>query len=269
MHYIVYKITNTINSKYYIGVHKTENIDDGYMGSGKLIKLSIVKYGVENFKKEILFDFLTSEEMFQKERELVTEDVVSDKNSYNVKIGGSSNFYYINKNGLNHKKDQHKIHANRLSNDLDYKSKWMDKISKINKINGEKRRGVPSSNVNSIWIYNSDLKEMKLVKKSEVLSFLDKGWKIGNKLKNNFNKIGLYTLLLVEKNIQFTKTSKEWEDFGVRKKLLYDIRYKNDNDHTYTVRNGENKGLKIKFLGFRMMNDLNGKRTRQGARLDC
>jgi hypothetical protein len=90
MYHLVYKITNNINSMYYIGVHSTKNIDDGYMGSGTLIKKAIKETGVECFDREILHIFDTKKEAFDKELELVSMETLRDLNCYNLVIGGSN-----------------------------------------------------------------------------------------------------------------------------------------------------------------------------------
>jgi len=83
-----YKITNNINNKIYIGVHRTDNLSDGYMGSGKILKLAILKYGVENFTKEVLEFFDSYREALIYERSIVTVDFIEDDSNYNVKEGG-------------------------------------------------------------------------------------------------------------------------------------------------------------------------------------
>lgn len=52
--YIIYKTVCLENNKIYVGQHKTSNLEDGYLGSGKLIKRAIEKYGKDKFKREIL-----------------------------------------------------------------------------------------------------------------------------------------------------------------------------------------------------------------------
>lgn len=88
MKYIVYQITNTINGNIYIGVHATENIDDGYMGSGIAIMRAVKKYGKDAFKKEILFVFDSLNLALDHEKILVDEDFVKRSDTYNMVIGG-------------------------------------------------------------------------------------------------------------------------------------------------------------------------------------
>jgi hypothetical protein len=73
-YYTVYKTTNLINNKIYIGLHATDNINDGYLGSGIFLKKAIKKYDYKNFKKEILYVFDNKKDMITKEKEIVNED---------------------------------------------------------------------------------------------------------------------------------------------------------------------------------------------------
>ena len=88
--YTVYKVVNLINQKFYIGVHKTNDPYDNYMGSGIAIKNAIKKHGVKSFKKEILFITESREEAYAKERELTVDYTNSD--NYNMKLGGVGGF---------------------------------------------------------------------------------------------------------------------------------------------------------------------------------
>ena len=86
--FYVYQITNNINGKKYIGAHATDDVDDGYMGSGVLLKRAIKKYGVENFSKVILSVHSSMEDMYSEEAKLITEDMINSTEYYNLKLGG-------------------------------------------------------------------------------------------------------------------------------------------------------------------------------------
>ena len=113
MKYIVYLTTNIKsqingNNRIYIGVHKTEDptIFDGYIGCGVYInqpstymypktpfQYAVKKYGVNSFKRQILFVYDIKEEAYKKEAELVTLDFIKQDHVYNACLGGQENWY--------------------------------------------------------------------------------------------------------------------------------------------------------------------------------
>ena len=83
----IYLIKNNINQKIYIGKHSTDNLDDGYMGSGKLIKKAIQKYGIENFTKEYLA-FCDSEDALNYLEKFYIKKYKAKEVGYNLTDGG-------------------------------------------------------------------------------------------------------------------------------------------------------------------------------------
>jgi len=90
MHYIIYKTTNNCNGKYYIGQHITDNLDDGYIGSGVALSNAIKKYGRDNFTRVILCYGDSQEDLNELEELAVDMSVVNDPMSYNLMTGGGS-----------------------------------------------------------------------------------------------------------------------------------------------------------------------------------
>ena len=207
MYYTIYKITNLINNKCYIGKHQTKNLEDGYMGSGKLLKRAIQKHGIENFTKEILFVFDNEKEMNDKEKELV---IVSEE-TYNLCEGGKGGFGYINNKLTYQQRFQGRVSAdkkikeiygvnnpsqlehNRKNNSKRFKqlhkegkisrTDWTGKhhsIESKNKIsikNSLSQLGPNNSQFGTIWITNG-IETKKIKKQCNV----PKGWVKGRKI---------------------------------------------------------------------------------------
>ena len=214
--YTVYKTINTINNMTYIGVHKTSDLNDGYMGSGKYLKRAIEKYGIENFTKEILEIFENSEDMFNMESILVNEDFVSSKDTYNLKEGGFGGFDYLNSSGLNKGNKNYKEITKQMTVLASIRNKelWQDDVWAKNRRkqmstsqkkrydeggdNGFKnkthkeetkdiigmknslhQKGKGNSQYGSMWIHNIELKESKKIPKGDIPD----GWLKGGKMK--------------------------------------------------------------------------------------
>lgn len=126
----IYKITNTINHKIYIGQHTTDKLEDGYFGSGVLIKKAIKKYGVKSFKKEFLA-FTDNEDNLDFLEKYYIKKYKSNVLGYNLTNGGERNFSVSEesreKNRLSHLGKTTALRGRSLS------PEHKDKISRSNK----------------------------------------------------------------------------------------------------------------------------------------
>lgn len=208
-YYILYQIKNNINGKIYIGVHKTSNIDDGYMGSGRLIRDAILKYGLDNFSKTILSYHSSYDELLEAEAKIVNTDFIRRDDTYNLAIGGESCWNYVNENGLSgHKftseeakdcaikaalvraplyldpewenKRREKIKSSTIGRPSGFKGKVHSDETKMKMSSSRKGQsvGVKNSQAGTIWITNG-LDNKKIKKDSQ----MPDGWYKGRKIK--------------------------------------------------------------------------------------
>ena len=212
-YYTIYKITNQINGKIYIGSHKTKNLNDSYMGSGKYLKHAQEKHGIENFTKEILFIFDNPEEMYAKEAEIVNEDFLAEENTYNLKVGGFGGWDHENQNSEKQRaksikgnakqkwlaendptwqgnknksiaatKNLKQRHALGLINYNTFSGKSHTEISKkmIGEKNSKHQNGEGNSQYGTRWIHSILEKISKKIRKEDNLP---EGWVEGRKIK--------------------------------------------------------------------------------------
>lgn len=212
MYYTIYKITNQVDGKIYIGSHKTSKLDDGYMGSGKYLKAAQKKHGIDIFDKEIMFVFDNADDMYKKEAEIVNEDFLVTENTYNLKIGGFGGWDYLNSTGLNNStksKNQRNQgglkHAEKLKTDPSYREDFIKRQSerfkklhkdgkmrydtftgkchtdeskkKISETRKSKKLGLGERNsqYGTTWVWCQSLGNKK-IKKEELTKHLDDGW---------------------------------------------------------------------------------------------
>lgn len=208
--HFLYKTTNLINQKYYIGIHSTNNLSDGYLGSGKRLRYSIRKYGKHNFKLQILEFAKSRDELIQKEKNIVNEDILNDKMCMNLQYGGGGGFSseehrtlffkrakelskINNKKGndgfLRKMKDS-EWRENQIKKQKEGSRKYFDthngiwlgkkhKPESIQKMKKSKNSGADNPQFGTHWITNGT--ENKKQKKQE---YLPEGWTLGRTIKN-------------------------------------------------------------------------------------
>ena len=129
-HYI-YKTTCIVNGKYYIGMHSTDSLNDGYLGSGKRLWRSINYHSKDKHKKVILEFCVDREELKKREKEIVTKELLLEELCMNLQIGGGGGFIDYN----------HMIKVSKSGNeaflkkmeDSSYREYFSKKLSESNK----------------------------------------------------------------------------------------------------------------------------------------
>lgn len=141
--YCIYCIINNINHKTYIGQHKTDNLNDDYMGSGILLKQAYNKYGIENFTKSILAVTETKENVNILEKYFIESYHNEGKAEYNMAAGGDGGF--VLRNASEEKLNDWKIKIGKKSKGHIVSEEARQRISKAHtgmKFSEEHRRRI-------------------------------------------------------------------------------------------------------------------------------
>lgn len=206
MHHIIYKITNQINGKYYIGRHSTKNINDCYMGSGIGIKNAIKKYGLENFTKEIIAEAHSTSELWDLEKEIVNEDVVKDPLSYNNSYGGKHYLHGLKHYDYNAFIEHQKNAGQQYSKNFKGKDKeWHAKGgAKSSRIRSEQYMYKITTNNNDVFIVNGI--EFKKLCEEKNWNYNTLHWKksIGREISKGMHKGFLVEQIATYKKVNIT-----------------------------------------------------------------
>jgi hypothetical protein len=202
-YHIIYKTTCLITKRFYIGMHSTDNLEDGYIGSGKLLWRSVKKHGKENHVTEILETLPDRSSLREREKHVVNEEFIKDEMCMNLMVGGEGGF--ISKEHYNKMKSLSKEYMKNVWTDEEYrkrasaqnsinvKKNHADGRMKYDNFKGKKhseetilkmkesKRGHGIGSTNSqfgkCWITN-DIESKKITKGDAI----PEGWRLGRKI---------------------------------------------------------------------------------------
>jgi hypothetical protein len=200
IHYL-YKTTCIITGRYYIGMHSTCNLEDGYMGSGKRLRYSIRKHGIENHKKEILEFFESRDLLVEAEKVVITPEMLTNNDCMNIMSGGTGGFISVEQQRFR-SECAGKARVKRYQNDEEYAKKVRELASKImfnnhkngkikydtfkgkkhsdetkklmSEIRSKQSIGKGNSQYGTCWIMKDGLN--KKIKKEDLETFIKEGW---------------------------------------------------------------------------------------------
>jgi hypothetical protein len=205
--HFLYKTTNIVTGCYYYGVHSTDNLDDGYLGSGRRLRYSIRKYGEEKHNRQILEFFNDRQALLSREAEVVDLNEISKNDCMNLCVGGIGGWYANGRQLTLEERRRigalgNKAFASMLK-DEKYRKRFVDKVKKglgpvhnwtgrshtdetkekMRKSHKGKHQGASNSQFGTCWITKDGVN--KKIPKGDIDSWLESGWSKGRKLKHN------------------------------------------------------------------------------------
>ena len=215
-HYF-YKIVNEITKEFYYGIHSTDNINDGYMGSGTQLREKYKKYGKKSFTKHILKFFDDRKELAEYEMKIVNENMVLNNDCYNMVIGGEGHreFDFIAYKDSN--------------NDIYYLSKKSPLIEELGLVpiwkglhhSNESREKIRKTMTNSkstnsrVWVCKNGM--VKYISKKVLTTYIEDGWELGRVGYNPRNGCMGISILATVDDIDRIKESR------IKKKIKSEI----------------------------------------------
>lgn len=196
MYGYIYKITNLVNNKIYIGKHKynTRELDPNYISSGVLINKAIQKYGIDNFLVELIDTSDSLEGLNIKEIFYIKKFDCYIPNGYNMTFGGDGNSNPSQQIKEKISQSIKKKHAE----DLDYKNR------------------ISESQRELVWYHNG-----KIEKRFHSSDIIPEGWIKGRLIDyfSNCNSRDKKSLSTKQK-ISNTKKKQRWYNNGIVEKML-------------------------------------------------
>jgi hypothetical protein len=228
-HYI-YKITCLKNNRYYIGMHSTNNLEDGYMGGGKDITNSIRYYGKKNHKKEILEYLNDRDSLAAREKEIINEDLLNDPMCMNLMIGGYGGGGIHNQDHLKKFCEAGNEEFKKRLQDPDYKESFSNMMRDVVKKNPrgwgldrskrgkgftkncrhkeeskrkmtEAQKGDKNSQYGRYWVFHKEFGS-KRIDEVDLQNHLNLGWARGRKEKESKDRCWIFHEIFKPKKIE-------------------------------------------------------------------
>lgn len=156
--FFLYRTTWQPTGEFYCGMHKTERVDDGYLGSGLRLTRKLRKHGRNEFTREILSFHSSFDELKQAERELITEEMLQNPLCLNLVIGGLGGI------GPGHLGTALGVARNKWlwKNDPQFQAKGLKRVSEAGKVGGQHPMAEEARTLGMKMAQTSEAKESRV-----------------------------------------------------------------------------------------------------------